>query len=375
MAPAATTTPGVSWEAKGFKAVDKTKTIRVQEDGLKYPEYYPYNDPNDKFPDPEPFDYHERALDADPSLPVFYNDHVTVEEITPFIGVKVTGLDLASLDKAGQDQLALLAARKGIVFFASNDNVKQTYRDTSMERKLEMARYYGQLHQHSVQPRPPTSTEISVVYQDQVNTVRKHWWPNRLTNAIWHIDQTQERQPPGITFFCCMQHDAPSGGDTLVGSLVEAYNRLSPKMKEFVCGLKAVHSSAVMAAKAARVGGASRRNEIESLHPLVTVHPATGSKSLYINPERMTYIEGLRNEESDNMLKFLSDHVKLGADFHARYKWSEGDVCVWDQRVIIHSAVLDNMTHRRHFIRITALSSVPIQATYDPKDEENDEEE
>lgn len=81
MAPAATTTPGVSWEAKGFKTVDKTKTIRVQEDGLKYPEYYPYNDPNDKFPDPEPFDYHERALDADPSLPVFYNDHVTVEEV------------------------------------------------------------------------------------------------------------------------------------------------------------------------------------------------------------------------------------------------------------------------------------------------------
>lgn len=62
--------------------------------------------------------------------------------------MKVTGLDLASLDKAGQDQLALLAARKGIVFFASNDKVKQTYRDTSMERKLEMARYYGQLHQH-----------------------------------------------------------------------------------------------------------------------------------------------------------------------------------------------------------------------------------
>lgn len=86
--------------------------------------------------------------------------------------MKVTGLDLASLDKAGQDQLALLAARKGIVFFASNDKVKQTYRDTSMERKLEMARYYGQLHQHSVQPRPPTSTEISVVYQDKVNTVR-----------------------------------------------------------------------------------------------------------------------------------------------------------------------------------------------------------
>ena len=31
------------------------------------------------------------------------------------------------------------------------------------------------------------------------------------------------------------------------------------------------------------------------------------------------------------MLKFLSDHITKGADFHARYKWDEGDICVWDQ--------------------------------------------
>jgi sulfonate dioxygenase len=58
-----------------------------------------------------------------------------------------------------------------------------------------------------------------------------------------------------------MQSDAPTGGDTLVCSLVEAYRRLSPKMQEFVCGLRAVHSSAAMSAKAARVGG------LESLRP------------------------------------------------------------------------------------------------------------
>lgn len=187
----------------------------------------------------------------------------------------MTGLDLASLDKAGQDQLALLAAKKGIVFFASDDKVKQSFRDISMQKKLDMVRYYGQLHQHAVQPRPVGSTEISVVYQDNVNTVRKHWWPNRLSRAIWHIDQSQERQPPGMTFFCCMQSDAPSGGDTLVGSLVEAYERLSPAMKQLVCGLKAVHSSKVMAAKAARVGGANRRQQVESVHPVVYEQPVS----------------------------------------------------------------------------------------------------
>jgi len=78
-----------------------------------------------------------------------------------------------------------------------------------------------------------------------------------------------------MTFFCCMQSDAPTGGDTLVGSLVEAYERLSPPMKQFLCGLRAVHSSKVMTAKAARVGGACRKKDIESAHPIVYEQPVS----------------------------------------------------------------------------------------------------
>lgn len=84
----------------------------------------------------------------------------------------MTGLDLATLDEAGLDQLALLAAKKGMVFFGSDDKVKQTFRDIPMQKKLDMVRHYGPLHKHAVQPRPRDSGEISVVYQDNTNTVR-----------------------------------------------------------------------------------------------------------------------------------------------------------------------------------------------------------
>lgn len=77
MAPATINT----FEAKGAPVVDKLQTTKVNMDGLKYPEYSPYNDPNDVFPEPEPFAYHDRALDADPSMPVFYNSHVKIEEV------------------------------------------------------------------------------------------------------------------------------------------------------------------------------------------------------------------------------------------------------------------------------------------------------
>ena len=58
---------------------------------------------------------------------------------------------------------------------------------------------------------------------------------------------------------------------------------------------------------------------------------ATGYKSLYMNPAIISYFEGLRHEESEYLMRFLTDYVVKSGDFHARYKWSEGDVCVWDQ--------------------------------------------
>jgi hypothetical protein len=37
----------------------------------------------------------------------------------------------------------------------------------------------------------------------------------------------------------------------------------------------------------------------------------------------------------------------------------------------MHSATLDNLDYRRHFIRITALAGVPTQAKYTPPIEED----
>lgn len=42
------------------------------------------------------------------------------------------------------------------------------------------------------------------------------------------------------------------------------------------------------------------------------------------------HIIGYKQEESDNLLKFLYDHIALGQDFQVRVKWTPGDVVVWD---------------------------------------------
>lgn len=98
----------------------------------------------------------------------------------------------------------------------------------------------------------------------------------------WHSDVTYEKQPPGTTFLYLF--DTPEvGGDTSFGNQVEAYNRLSPALKERLHGLKAVHSGIEQADFSRSRGGVVRREPVTSEHPLVRTHPITGEKALFVN--------------------------------------------------------------------------------------------
>ena len=55
----------------------------------------------------------------------------------------------------------------------------------------------------------------------------------------------------------------------------------------------------------------------------------TGEKALYVNQGFTKYIVGLKQEESETLLKFLFDHIAKGADFQVRATYAPGSVIVW----------------------------------------------
>ncbi|KAG6843752.1 hypothetical protein H0H93_000243, partial [Arthromyces matolae] len=128
------------------------------------------------------------------------------------------------------------------------------------------------------------------------------------------------------------------GGNTLFASQVEAYNRLSPEFKKRLEGLRAVHSAVPQAEHSRQRGGPVRREPVETEHPLVRVHPATGEKALYVNQGFTKRIVGFKTEESEWLLKFLFDHVAKGADFQIRAPYNAGTVVVWDNRVTAYAS-------------------------------------
>ena len=62
------------------------------------------------------------------------------------------------------------------------------------------------------------------------------------------------------------------------------YSSLSPGLQTYLEGLTAVHSAVDQADGSRAAGLPVRRQEIETIHPLVRVHPATQWKSVYVNP-------------------------------------------------------------------------------------------
>jgi sulfonate dioxygenase len=82
-------------------------------------------------------------------------------------------------------------------------------------------------------------------------------------------------------------------------------------------------------------GGLVRKDPVDTIHPLVRVHPVTGEKCLYLNGEFITRIMGLKDTESKTLLEFLLHHVVTGHDFQARVSWGPKTVVIFDNRSTI----------------------------------------
>jgi sulfonate dioxygenase len=138
------------------------------------------------------------------------------------------------------------------------------------------------------------------------------------------------------------------------------YSSLSPGMQKYLEPLRAVHSAVAQAEGARAAGTHVRREEIETEHPVVRVHPVTGWKSVYVNAGFVRRIVGLPKAESDWLLQFLLSQISDTPDFQVRFRWERDSVAIWDNRVVTHSATFDFYPQKRHALRVTPHGERPL---------------
>ena len=133
-------------------------------------------------------------------------------------------------------------------------------------------------------------------------------------------------------------------------------------MKRVVGGLRAVHDFAVAAATSGtyapgQVLDTDLDGQNRTVHPVVVTHPENGRKTLFVNPGFTAAIEDFSPAESQTILTFLYDHSRRHELIY-RHRWARGDLVVWDNRSLMHYAVID-YEDARYLHRTTVIAEQP----------------
>jgi taurine dioxygenase len=148
-----------------------------------------------------------------------------VAPLTPAVGGLVTGLDLARpLSDTIVAKLRDALAERHVLFFERQTLDPATQRD--------FAARFGKLHVHPVYPSVDGVPEITSI------ETRPDDLPD---NDNWHTDVTFIETPP-FGAVLTPRVLPSSGGDTLWGSNVAAYEALSAPIRHLLDGLTAEHS-------------------------------------------------------------------------------------------------------------------------------------
>jgi taurine dioxygenase len=258
-----------------------------------------------------------------------------VRKLGASMGAEILGVDLNTLDDATFEKI------RGA--FLEHQVIVVRDQDLSPQSQLAFSRRFGaledQLNAHYTVPDFP---KVLVLSNDM-----KDGKPIGLIDGgdFWHSDSSHRDRPSMATILYSIKNPA-HGGDTEFANMYAAYEALPDAIKSRLARKNGIH--AVSKLKNKRVTVSAKRPDAKDFYerqkslpdqvwPLVRTHPETGRKALYVSPRFTIGIEGVAEEEADEILEFLFAH-QIRPEFVYRHKWRDHDLVMWDNRCVIHHA-------------------------------------
>jgi taurine dioxygenase len=270
---------------------------------------------------------------------------LSIDPITPSIGAEISGLDFSQPAPASVYDEVYQALLQHLVIFIHGVEI-------GPKEHLEFARNFGDLDDpHLFYPHVEGFENI-VLLENDASTP-----PD--TNS-WHTDLTFKAVQPFASILIA-RHVPETGGDTMWSSCYAAFDRLPDGIKKDLEGLEAVHDLGdfrnSFATENSGKTGVERLNECVSqfghnVRPLIGTHPVTGRKFLNFNEAFVTHIVGFTTNDSSSLKTFLANHMNKPED-QVRWRWSAGDLAMWDNRVTMHYALADYSPNYRCMNRVT----------------------
>jgi len=177
----------------------------------------------------------------------------------------------------------------------------------------------------------------------------------------WHTDMSYSTEIALANVLYAIRVPMRDGrplGDTQFRNMHAAYDDLPAQIKQRLDGRTATHDFAkfwnMMRARPgssrAPLTPQQRAKKPPVSQPIFRTHPITGRMVLYCNPGYTTYIDGMADAESAELLQFLFAHQEQEKYSHS-HQWTEGDVLMWDNIGTVHNAVADYRPDEPRYMR------------------------
>jgi len=252
-------------------------------------------------------------------------------------GAEVLAFDLSRMTNALRTRLTDALHRHLLLIFRNQS--------LSFDDQVKFTEVFGPLD-HRLRPgdrpfRHPDDRRIQVVSNDRRGPTLT------LATMFWHTDQSFRRDPAPVIILKAVVVP-PVGGVTMFADMRAAYDALAPDLQTSVDSLKARHRFGALFGSSSVA--TSRSGAV--IHPLVREHPITKRRSLYLNQFSLELLQGVRRERGAELLRSLYSHA-LKPEFIYSHKWTPGDVLVWDNTSLMHSAAdiptdAPRVLHRTH---------------------------
>ena len=187
----------------------------------------------------------------------------------------------------------------------------------------------------------------------------------------WHTDVTFVDAYPKVSILRAVVIPQV-GGDTVWANTASAYQDLPEELRLLAEHLWALHTNEFdYAAGYASARQRATKDEDEfqyaqvfsstlytTEHPVVSVHPETGERHLLLGGFARKFI-GYSSSHSARLFGLFQDHITR-LENTVRWRWSVGDVAIWDNRATQHYAINDYGEQRRVVRRVTIAGDIPV---------------
>ena len=280
---------------------------------------------------------------------------LAVRKLPGAVGCEIEGLDLRWLDDSAFDTIEM-ALHEHLVAILPGQSI-------GPKSFIGLAQRFGQPEPHVIDQFHHKADPNILILSNRVDAKGK---PEGLADGgtYFHTDYSYLPVPARCTLLYAQEIPKSGAGTTFANQRL-AYETLPDATKEQIEGLVVRHhyGNRDNLDEASRTA-ASPLNDTQKAkmdwvrHPLVRRHPHTGKKSLYAVSGSSFGIEGMGDNEGRALLDDLKAHATAGT-YLATPRYKPGDVIIWDNCSLLHSAPLIDVSEPRTLWRITVKEQRP----------------